>query len=228
MIIERKTILAPYEPPRLLGRSAMIVDDPLAAQLLDRVGSFFLLIAILPLLMLIALVIFISSPGPVLFRQKRIGRRGEKFTCFKFRTMATDADERLKNLLATDTEARLEWDRDQKLRNDPRIYPFGRFLRKSSLDELPQLFNVLRGEMSLVGPRPIVEAEIVRYGRYFGHYCAVRPGITGLWQISGRNDVHYRRRIAFDVIYVRKGRVGDNLRILALTVPIVLNSRGSY
>ena len=226
--LERTQVLAPYEPPRLMGRSTMIVDDPFAAQLLDRVGSFLLLIAILPLMAILALIIYVSSPGPVLFRQKRIGRRGEKFTCLKFRTMATDADERLKKLLATDPEARLEWDRDQKLRNDPRVYPFGRFLRKSSLDELPQLFNVLCGEMSLVGPRPIVEAEVARYGRYFGHYCAVRPGITGLWQISGRNDVHYRRRIAFDVIYVRKGRVGDNLRILALTVPIVLASRGSY
>ena len=228
LIIERKPALAPYEPPRLVGRSSMIVDDPIAAQLLDRVGSLLLLIVLLPLMAIIALVVFISSPGPVLFRQTRIGRGGAKFTCYKFRSMASDADERLRKLLASDPEARLEWERDQKLRNDPRIYPFGRFLRKSSLDELPQLFNVLRGEMSLVGPRPIVEAEIVRYGRYFGHYCSVRPGITGLWQISGRNDCHYRRRIAFDVIYVRKGRVGDNLRILAMTVPIVLNSKGSY
>ncbi|MEN7538041.1 sugar transferase [Aurantiacibacter flavus] len=227
-INERKPRLAPYEPPRVLGRSNLIVDDPLAAQILDRVGSLVLLVVLLPVMAIIALAILLSSPGPVLFRQTRIGRGGAKFTCFKFRTMATNADERLRNLLSNDPEARREWERDRKLRNDPRINSLGRFLRKSSLDELPQLFNVLRGEMSLVGPRPIVEAEIPRYGRYFGHYCAVRPGITGLWQISGRNDVHYRRRIAFDVIYVRKGRFGDNLRILVLTVPIVLNSKGSY
>tara|TARA_A100001391_G_scaffold188957_2_gene159964 strand:- start:37159 stop:37842 length:684 start_codon:yes stop_codon:yes gene_type:complete len=227
-MLQRKPGRAPYEPPRVLGRRDLIVDDPLAAQILDRVGSLILLIAFLPFMAIIALAIFLASPGPVIFRQTRIGRGGKKFTCLKFRSMAIDADERLTRLLNSDPEARREWERDHKLKNDPRVHRFGRFLRKSSLDELPQLFNVLRGEMSLVGPRPIVEAEISRYGRYFGHYCSVRPGMTGLWQISGRNDVHYRRRIAFDVIYVRKGRVGDNLRILALTVPIVLYSKGSY
>ena len=114
------------------------------------------------------------------------------------------------------------------MRNDPRVTGVGRFLRKSSLDELPQLWSVLKGDMSLVGPRPIVEKEAARYGRYLQHYCAVRPGLTGLWQISGRNDVSYRRRVAYDVLYVRTSGVYDNLRILVLTVPSVLASRGSY
>ena len=131
-------------------------------------------------------------------------------------------------LEASDPIARLEWEKDHKLRNDPRITRLGSFLRKSSLDELPQLFNVLRGEMSLVGPRPIVDAEVVRYGRYFADYCSVRPGITGLWQISGRNDVSYRRRVALDVAFARARSRSLYVRILAGTVPSVLVRRGSY
>ena len=219
---------ARYEAPRIVQSRDLIVNDPLVAQVIDRVGAAALLIACLPLMILIALVIKIASPGPVLFRHERIGHRGRTFDCFKFRTMVRDADRKLDEHLASDTAARLEWARDRKLRKDPRVFPLGAFLRRSSLDELPQLINVLRGEMSLVGPRPIVEAEIERYGRYFGHYCAVRPGITGLWQINGRNDACYRRRVAFDVVYVRHGRVGDNIRILAMTVPSVLGAKGSY
>jgi exopolysaccharide production protein ExoY len=142
--------------------------------------------------------------------------------------MAVDAEARLSELLKNDPVARLEWDRDHKLKNDPRITPIGNFLRKSSLDELPQLFNVLIGEMSLVGPRPIVIGEVARYGRYFQQYCSVRPGITGLWQISGRNDVTYRRRVAMDVTYARAQSYGLNMRILVGTVPSVLFARGSY
>lgn len=217
-----------YQRPQIKGSGWFIAADPLGSRIIDIIGALAMIVAFLPLMILIALCIFISNPGPVLFRQHRLGRGGEFFPCFKFRTMATDAEQRLADLLANDPLARQEWERDHKLRNDPRVVGIGNFLRKSSLDELPQLFNVLLGHMSLVGPRPIVEAEINRYGRYFAHYCAVRPGITGLWQISGRNDVSYRRRVAFDVIYARNGRVGDNLRILFLTVPSVLAARGSY
>ena len=195
---------------------------------IDVVGSIILLICFAPLMGLIALSIYMADPGPAVFKQSRIGRGGKLFKCLKFRTMAVDAEERLIALLHSDPAARLEWARDHKLKNDPRIVGVGRFLRKSSLDELPQLFNVLRGEMSLVGPRPIVPDEARRYGRYLKHYCRVRPGLTGLWQISGRNDVSYRRRVAFDVIYVRKGSPGYDLRILLLTVPCVLLSKGSY
>ena len=220
--------LARYEPPKILQRKNLIVNDPVLAQVIDRGGAALAIFFLLPLMAIICIAISLVSPGPVLFKQQRIGRRGKPFGCYKFRTMAIDAEDRLAKLLKRDAGARLEWAEDHKLKNDPRIYAFGEFLRKSSLDELPQFLNVLRGEMSLVGPRPIVEAEISRYGRYFAHYCAVRPGITGLWQISGRNDVNYRRRIAFDVVYVRKGRVGDNIRILAMTVPAVLGAKGSY
>lgn len=220
--------LAPYEHPKIVARSDFIIDDPMSAKIIDRMGSFVLLAVAAPLMVLIALGIMISSKGPVLFKQERIGRGGKKFTCYKFRTMQVDAQARLEKLLETCAASRFEWAKDQKLKNDPRIHAFGEFLRKSSLDELPQLFNVLKGDMSLVGPRPIVENEIQKYGRYFAHYCAVRPGITGLWQISGRNDVAYRRRVAFDVIYVRKGRVADNVKILLQTVPVVLAAKGSY
>ena len=164
---------------------------------------------------------------PALFSHGRLGEGGRRFKCLKFRSMRTDADERLHQLLASDPQARIEWARDHKLRQDPRITPLGVFLRRSSLDELPQFLNVLRGEMSLVGPRPIVEAEIPRYGHYFGHYCANKPGITGLWQISGRNDVGYRRRVAMDVIYARRRSLGLYLWILLATAPAVLLRRGA-
>lgn len=206
----------------------LIINDPVVARLIDRVGAFVLILFFLPLMLLVAAGIAFASPGPILFRQKRIGRGGMLFDCYKFRTMVIDADKQIAHLLATDPRARLEWERDHKLKNDPRIHALGWFLRKSSLDELPQLFNILRGEMSLVGPRPIVEGEIERYGRYFAHYCAVRPGLTGLWQINGRNDVSYRRRVALDVIYVRQGTVGHYLLILVMTLPKVLLARGSY
>ncbi|TDN81199.1 sugar transferase [Stakelama pacifica] len=181
-----------------------------------------------PLMIVIAALVFVGDPGPILFAHRRIGRGGKDFYCLKFRSMAVDADARLRELLAVDAAARDEWARDHKLRNDPRITGIGRFLRKSSLDELPQLFNVLRGDMSLVGPRPIVQAEAERYGRYLSEYCAVRPGITGLWQVSGRNDTTYRRRVAMDVAYSRKCSTSMNLKILAVTVPSVVFAKGSY
>ncbi len=219
---------ATYERPMIMDRRDLIANDPFIARLIDRVGAFVLLLIVLPLMAFIALGIALSSRGPILFKQRRIGRAGRMFWCYKFRTMYVDADEQLQHLLDTCATSRLEWDTDRKLKNDPRVFAFGRFLRKSSLDELPQLFNILRGDMSLVGPRPIVESEASMYGRYIVHYCAVRPGLTGLWQISGRNDVSYRRRIAFDVVYARKGRVGDNIKIILQTVPAVLGAKGSY
>ncbi|MCC6826758.1 MAG: sugar transferase [Novosphingobium sp.] len=197
-------------------------------RVLDLLVASIALVLLAPLLLVIAILIVIFDPGPVIFAHKRIGLGGREFYCFKFRSMTVDADARLQALLASDPQARKEWEQDQKLRHDPRITPLGQFLRKSSFDEFPQLFNVLRGEMSLVGPRPIVRAEVIRYGRYFEHYCNVRPGITGLWQISGRNDVSYRRRVALDVTYSRLCSLGLNVKILAFTVPCVLFQRGSY
>lgn len=197
-------------------------------RLLDIAVSLCAIVLIAPLLVLIAAAIALFDRGPIIFAQPRVGRNGRMFACFKFRSMVVDADLRLAEYLAESPEAQAEWDRDHKLRNDPRITKLGLFLRKSSLDELPQLFNVLRGDMALVGPRPIVTGEIVRYGRYFTDYCAVKPGITGLWQVSGRNDVSYRRRVALDTCYARSRSLGLDLKIAAKTVPAVLRASGCY
>lgn len=199
-----------------------------ATRALDILLSLIAIVFFAPIMALIWMAIRLQDGGPALFRQKRIGFGGQDFACMKFRTMVVGAEEKLKALLDADPAARLEWARDQKLRNDPRITWLGAFLRKSSLDELPQLFNVLRGEMSLVGPRPIIVAEIPRYGRSFRHYCAVRPGVTGIWQISGRNDVSYNRRVAMDITYARRRCVGLYVRILMATVPAVILRSGSY
>jgi lipopolysaccharide/colanic/teichoic acid biosynthesis glycosyltransferase len=195
---------------------------------LDIAVALLALIFIIPLLATIAVAIKLADGGPVLFSHRRIGRDGQPFGCLKFRSMVVDAEERLARLLAVDELARQEWLKDHKLRDDPRVTPLGSFLRRSSLDELPQLFNVLRGEMSIVGPRPIVQAEVARYGRRFASYCAVRPGITGLWQVSGRNDVSYRRRVACDVVYARRKSLGRDVFIIVWTVPAVLKGQGSY
>ena len=197
-------------------------------RVIDVVGASFALVFFAPILIIVALVVMLAGGGgPILFAHTRVGHNGRHFHCLKFRTMVHDAEARLQQLLDSDPEARLSWQRDQKLRNDPRITPVGRFLRVSSLDELPQFWNVLMGEMSLVGPRPITDAEVMRYGRYFADYISVKPGITGLWQISGRNDVSYRRRVAMDVAYARSQSVSLFLRILVFTVPAVLMARGS-
>ena len=196
-------------------------------RLLDVVVGIVAVIVFGPLLIGLAIAIYVTSPGPLIFAQPRIGKNGREFRCLKFRTMVVDATDRLEQLLASDPAARAEWARDHKLRNDPRITPLGRFLRKSSLDELPQFFNLINGTMSIVGPRPIVNAEVVRYGRRFQDYCRVRPGITGLWQVSGRSDTTYRRRVALDVAYSKHRSLGLNIKIMLMTVPAVLAAKGS-
>ncbi len=195
---------------------------------IDITLSLAILAFIAPLLLVVALAIYCQDGGPVVFAHRRIGRHGQHFYCLKFRSMAADAEQRLAEVLANDPAARDEWARDHKLKNDPRITKLGHFLRQSSLDELPQLFNVLRGEMSLVGPRPIVDAEAPKYGRRFQRYCAVKPGITGLWQVSGRNDVSYRSRVAMDCAYAKAKSIRLDLWILFATIPAVLLRRGSY
>lgn len=196
-------------------------------RILDLAIGIVALVLFAPLLIVLAIMIYISNPGPIFFVQQRIGHNGRTFACFKFRTMVVDAQARLMRLLEEDPAARREWERDHKLRNDPRITPLGRFLRKSSFDELPQFFNLINGTMSAVGPRPIVMAEITRYGRWFDDYCRVKPGITGLWQVSGRSDTTYRRRVALDVAYSRNRSIGLNLKIMIMTIPAVLAARGS-
>jgi exopolysaccharide production protein ExoY len=195
---------------------------------LDIVVALAALIFFAPLLVVISIAVYAADPGPIFFSQKRIGRNGRAFDCIKFRSMVVDAERRLSDLLSNDSRALQEWRKDHKLRNDPRVTSLGLFLRRSSLDELPQLFNVLRGDMSIVGPRPIVQKEIRRYGYGFKHYCAVRPGITGLWQVSGRNNLSYRRRVALDRLYVRSRSLNRDVQIMALTLPAVLTRNGSY
>lgn len=187
-----------------------------------------LLIFFAPVMLMAGLAVKLQDGGPVLFGHGRIGRDGKTFKCLKFRSMVVNAEQRLQTLLATDAAARAEWERDHKLRRDPRVTWLGEFLRRSSIDELPQLINVLRGEMSLVGPRPITAAEAARYRRYFKVYCQVRPGITGLWQVSGRNDVSYRRRVALDVTYAKLRSLKLYFGILAATGPAVLARRGAH
>lgn len=185
------------------------------------------LVFVLPLMIAIAIAVYAQDRGPIIFAHKRIGRNGRHFYCYKFRSMCRDAERRLTELLARDDEARREWEETHKLRYDPRVTALGDFLRKTSLDELPQLFNVMRGEMNLVGPRPIVDAEVVKYGRRFQHYCAVKPGITGLWQVSGRSDLTYRQRVAMDCLYTQKRGLGLDVWIMAATVPAVMLRQGS-
>ena len=173
-------------------------------------------------------VLLLLQGRPIFIRHQRIGKNGKPFQCLKFRTMVIDADAVLRRHLAGSPSALEEWQKTFKLKNDPRVTWLGRFLRKSSLDEIPQLWNILKGEMSLVGPRPIVEAEKPRYGLHIEHYCMVRPGLTGLWQVKGRSDTDYDTRVQLDVEYVGSMSLLRDLKIVAMTIPAVLMSKGSY
>lgn len=181
-------------------------------------------IVLLPILLPVIFVLYAlvrASGGPGFFGHARIGMDGRRFRCWKLRTMVPDAEERLNALLNTDPSARAEWERDRKLRDDPRITKFGDFLRKTSLDELPQIYNVLKGDMSLIGPRPVTAEEIARYGVHKPFYLAMRPGVTGLWQVSGRNDISYSERVALDSRYFREVSLGLDLSILVRTATVV-------
>jgi len=215
----------------LLDRSRLTpLKEParrISKRILDILGASALIALLSPLLLTIALLI-LRDGGNVLFGHWRVGAGGRSFKCWKFRTMVPDAESVLKELLARDPEARREWEMDFKLRDDPRITPVGKFLRTTSLDELPQLINVLTGEMSLVGPRPIVTDEIARYGAAFHDYTRCRPGITGVWQVSGRNDTGYRRRVHLDQQYARQSTLGGDIAILLRTPVAVLRRSGAY
>ncbi|MEY3730622.1 MAG: hypothetical protein RLZZ57_1378, partial [Pseudomonadota bacterium] len=201
---------------------------PIAKRALDIVGAGLGLVVLAPFFLIVAMMVR-ADGGPAFFAHQRVGRGGKLFGCLKFRSMVIDSQARLEALLANDPAARAEWDATRKLKNDPRITRVGRFLRSTSLDELPQLINVLRGEMSLVGPRPVQEAEIDRYyGASAAHYMAVRPGITGLWQVSGRSETSYESRVALDVAYVSRPSLLADIAILLRTPVAVLSRRGAH
>ena len=201
---------------------------PIAKRALDIIGAGVGLVLLAPFFLIVALMVR-ADGGPAFFAHQRVGRGGKLFGCLKFRSMVVDSQARLEALLANDPAARAEWEATRKLKNDPRITRIGRFLRSTSLDELPQLINVLRGEMSLVGPRPVQEAEIDRYyGASAAHYMAVRPGITGLWQVSGRSETSYESRVALAVAYVSRPSLLADLSILLRTPVAVLSRRGAH
>uniref|UniRef100_UPI00266F1A57 exopolysaccharide biosynthesis polyprenyl glycosylphosphotransferase n=1 Tax=Turicimonas muris TaxID=1796652 RepID=UPI00266F1A57 len=195
----------------------------------DMVVSVIGTLLISPFLLVIAILIKATSPGPAIYAHMRLGRHGKMFPCYKFRSMVKDADKKLAAYLASNPSAKAEWEREQKLKNDPRVTRVGMFLRKTSLDELPQLFNVIIGDMSLVGPRPITRSEVCKYGTYFSDYEMVRPGMTGLWQTSGRSDTSYDRRVRLDAWYVRNWNLWLDISMLVKTVRVLLSKdSGAY
>ncbi len=240
----RRVVVVP-ELPGYAANSAMIARDlagtfgveikqnllnpwsQRAKRTLDLFGVSIGGLAISPLLLLMVLLIKLDSPGPAIYGQERLGTGGRTFRCWKFRTMCLDAEKSLDEHLHNDPGLWAEWERDRKLRDDPRVTRVGRWLRETSLDELPQLWNVLKGEMSLVGPRPIVQAEVPRYGPMYELYKRVRPGISGLWQVGGRSDTGYAERVALDAYYVRNWSVWLDLVVLARTVASVASRRGA-
>lgn len=223
------TLPAPVLPKKniTLRSASELAFARVIKRAVDVIGALTLGILFSPLMISVSIMLYWSGGG-VTYRHKRVGVGGKVFDCLKFRTMIPDAERTLHELLANNEHLKAEWLRGHKLRNDPRVTALGRFLRRTSLDELPQLWNVLRGEMSLVGPRPVVREELLRYGRSSLAYVAVRPGITGLWQTMGRNDTDYRRRVAMDVYYVRNQTLLLDVYILAKTVRVVLAGNGAY
>lgn len=203
--------------------------DAWASRGVDILVASLMLVLFSPVLAVICLLIRATSPGPAIYRHKRVGRRGAIFECAKFRTMVMDADVLLEEMLSSDSDLRDEFNRNHKIKDDPRITSIGRFLRKTSLDEMPQFWNVLKGEMSVVGPRPIVEEEKMKYGADLDIVLSVRPGITGLWQISGRNDLPYERRVALDRRYALTKSILLDLHIMMRTPAAALKpNNGAY
>jgi exopolysaccharide production protein ExoY len=194
----------------------------------DIVAGLLAAIISSPLFLACYFLVLANSGRPVLFRHRRIGFAGREFTCLKFRTMAADAEQKLQEHLAANPDAAREWINNQKLQDDPRVTRIGKIMRRTSLDELPQLFNILKGEMSLVGPRPIVVEESGKYQEHFYVYASGRPGLTGLWQVKGRNETTYADRVAFDVEYMHNWSLRRDAAIVLMTVKRVLQGRGAY
>jgi undecaprenyl-phosphate galactose phosphotransferase len=213
-----------------MHRDSLQYKNPFWKNIFDKFFALFAIGISLPLMLIISLAIKLTDKGPIFFKQKRIGFRGKPFYVIKFRTMYPDAEKRLKELLEKDPKAREEWEKYWKLKNDPRITPIGKFLRKTSLDELPQFFNVLKGEMSVVGPRPVVEEELKKfYKDKAKYYISVKPGITGYWQVEGRSDIEdYKKRVEMDVWYVKNMSFWLDLKIILKTIWVMLTGKGAY
>jgi exopolysaccharide production protein ExoY len=219
------------EPPVQLPEQGAPLALSYAAtkRALDVLGAIILAVVFSPLILAIVIVALIRrEQGSIIYRHRRIGQDGRAFECLKFRTMVPNADQMLRELLERDPAVKVEWVRNHKLRSDPRVTGLGRFLRRTSLDELPQLWNVIRGDMSLVGPRPVIREELLRYGRNVRTYLSAKPGVTGLWQVKGRNDTDYRRRVVLDTYYVRNQSLLLDVYILIKTVSVVLGGGGAY
>lgn len=198
-------------------------------RIFDIVFSLSILVLFLPVFAIIALIVAVTSKGPIVYAHNRIGRGGKKFGCYKFRSMYFDADKRLQELLKNNPELKTEWEKNFKLKNDPRITPIGSFLRKTSLDEFPQFWNVLKGDLSVVGPRPVIQDEIVKYyGDKAAKVLSIRPGLTGLWQVSGRSNTSYDVRVLLDEEYINKQSLALDIILVLKTIPAMLTSRGAY
>lgn len=220
-LMERLPVQA--APRSLMDGSALDVK-----RIFDILLAGILLLCALPVCLLAALAILIETKGNPLYKQTRIGMGNQRFSCWKFRTMVANSEEVLQSYLEKHPELAEEWKATHKLKNDPRVTRVGRILRRHSLDEIPQLWNVLRGDMSMIGPRPIVDEEVPKYGPAFMLYGRVRPGLTGLWQVSGRSDTSYRQRIELDCRYIRSWSMEMDLQIVAKTVWVVLRPSGAY
>lgn len=197
-------------------------------RLLDIILILFFSPILIPLFIILIILTKITSAGPVFYGHKRVGKNGKEFKCWKFRSMCIDADKKLEEILANNPQMRAEWEKDRKFTNDPRVTKFGKFLRKTSLDELPQLINILIGQMSFVGPRPVTEPELEKYGPYKDYVLSVLPGLSGMWQTSGRSDTQYEERIALDSYYIQNWSVWLDIWILIKTVYVVFKGRGAY
>jgi len=219
--------LAEADSPRVLRLASEVFAAAIGTtpkRLIDIVLALSGIVLLAPLLIICFVLTVATSPGPVVFRHRRIGFNGKQFDCLKFRTMVVDAPERLRLLLESDPVAAAEWTATRKLRHDPRITMLGELLRKSSLDELPQLFNVLRGDMSIVGPRPVTDEELDRYGSSVNSYLACRPGITGLWQVSRRRSTTYEERVSYDAFYAQNWSMTLDIKIIIFTLPSLIFS----
>ncbi|NER21010.1 MAG: sugar transferase [Symploca sp. SIO1B1] len=203
------------------------LDGELAKRLFDVLFSLSILILFCPVYLLLVILIAINSPGPIFYIQERVGKDYKRFGCIKFRTMVTNADEMLSDMMADSPALREEFEDNFKLKQDPRITRIGKFLRYTSLDEFPQFWNVLKGDMSVVGPRPLVPEELPKYGRYMDKVLTIRPGITGLWQVSGRNDIPYQRRVQIDVYYVNFKNFWMDIWLIVKTIGVMIFPRGN-